>query len=276
MKIISFTKMHGSGNDFVVIDATKQHFEMTTSQIQKMADRHLGIGFDQLLVIESPKVWATDFHFRIFNSDGSEVSQCGNGACCIARYLYAKKIVKRKFRISTLKDTLELKIQFDKKISVKMGVPRFNPSDIPFIAHRISSFYHIEVDNQKIRLGVVNVGNPHAIVLTDVLNTFPVLRLGAQLSTHKRFPEGTNVGFMQIIDPKKILLRVYERGSGETLSCGSNACAAVAVGRCSGLLGEQVVVKQPGGSLFISWQGPLTQTIMVGSADIIFHGEWSM
>ncbi|MBT8506731.1 diaminopimelate epimerase [Coxiella-like endosymbiont of Rhipicephalus sanguineus] len=273
---INFTKMHGLGNDFVVIDATKQPFQMTTSQIQKMANRRLGVGFDQLLVIELPKDPTIDFHFRIFNTDGSEVSQCGNGARCIARYIRANQLTERdEFRVSTLNDILELKIQSNDKVSVKMGVPRFDPTDIPFIAPKTANFYDLEIDNQKIKLGVVNIGNPHAIIPVNTIDALQVSKLGPQLSIHERFPEGTNVGFMQVINAQNIRLRVYERGAEETLACGSGACAAVAVGRRSGLLQERVVVNQPGGSLIVDWQGPLTPVIMTGPTATVFCGEWS-
>ncbi|WP_319640525.1 diaminopimelate epimerase [Coxiella endosymbiont of Dermacentor marginatus] len=274
---INFTKMHGLGNDFVVIDATKQPFQMTTPQIQKMAHRRLGIGFDQLLVIELPKsCYTVDFHFRIFNADGSEVSQCGNGACCIARYIYANQLTERnELRVSTLKDILELKIQSDDTVSVKMGIPRFNPADVPFIASKTANFYDLEIDNQKIKLGVVNIGNPHAVIPVDTIDALLVSKLSPRLSTHKCFPKGINVGFMQVINSQNIRLRVYERGAGETLSCGSGACAAMVVGRRSGLLQKRVVVEQPGGSLFIDWEGFLAPVIMTGSAATIFRGEWS-
>ncbi|WP_304985866.1 diaminopimelate epimerase [Coxiella-like endosymbiont] len=273
---INFTKMHGLGNDFVVIDATKQPFQMTTSQIQKMANRRLGVGFDQLLVIEPPKDPTVDFHFCIFNADGSEVSQCGNGARCIARYIRANQLTERdELRVSTLKDILELKIQSDDKVSVKMGVPRFDPANIPFIAPKTANFYDLEIDNQKIKLGVVNIGNPHAIIPVNTIDALQVSKLSPQLSIHECFPEGTNVGFMQVINAQNIRLRVYERGAGETLASGSGACAAVAVGRRSGLLQERVVVNQPGGSLIVDWQGPLTPVIMTGPTATVFCGEWS-
>ena len=268
--------MHGLGNDFVVIDATKQPFQMTTFQIQKMANRRLGVGFDQLLVIEPPKDHTVDFHFRIFNADGNEVSQCGNGARCIARYIRTNQLIERnELRVSTLKGVLELKIQSDDKVSVKMGIPRFNSDDISFIVPKTANFYDLEIDNQKIKLAVVNIGNPHAIISVDTINTLQVSKLGSRLSTHKRFPGGTNVGFMQIVNPQNIRLRVYERGAKETLACGSSACAAVVVGRHSGLLQERVIVHQPGGSLIVDWEGPLTPVIMTGPAVTVFCGEWS-
>lgn len=272
---INFTKMHGLGNDFVVIDATEKPFQMTVSQIQKMANRRLGVGFDQLLVIEPPRDSSVDFHFRIFNADGSEVGQCGNGARCIAQYIYASHLSERdELRVSTLTGVLELKVQLNNTVSVKMGVPIFDPSHIPFIASKTANFYDLQIGNQNVRLGVVNVGNPHAVITVDTIDSLQVVDLGAQLSIHNLFPEGTNVGFMQIVNPQNIRLRVYERGVGETLACGSGACAAVAVGRRSGLLQERVVVSQPGGSLVVDWQGPLTPIIMTGPTTTVFCGEW--
>ncbi|WP_423063132.1 diaminopimelate epimerase [Candidiatus Paracoxiella cheracis] len=272
---VRFTKMQGLGNDFAVINATKDPFQLTTSQIQKMANRRFGVGFDQLLVLESSGRNGVDFNFRIFNADGSEVGQCGNGARCIARFIQEQNLSKAsEFAISTLSDILHLKLENDDKVSVHMGVPHFNPVDVPFVADKAANLYDVEVNNQLVKLGVVNIGNPHAIIPVDQIDAGLVSTLGAQLSTHDRFPEGTNVGFMQVINPQNIRLRVYERGTGETLACGSGACAAVAVGRRNGLLQERVMVSQPGGSLSIHWQGPDTPILMTGPATTVFQGEW--
>ena len=273
---INFTKMHGLGNDFMVIDATKTPVELTALQIQKIADRRFGVGFDQLLVIELSKNNFVDFYFRIFNADGSEVGQCGNGARCIARFIHANQLSNRnELRISTINDILELKIRPDNTVSVKMGIPRFEPKAIPFIADDASNFYSIDMDNRRVKFGVVSIGNPHAIIPVEHIDAEEVTSLGARLSVHERFPEGANIGFMQVIDPQNICLHVYERGTGETLACGSNACAAVVVGRRCGLLQERVVVSQRGGNLTIDWQGPLMPVIMTGAAaSIVFSGEW--
>lgn len=272
---IKFTKMHALGNDFVVIDATKRPFALTTSQIQKMANRRLGVGFDQLLVIEHSKNNAVHFHFRIFNADGSEVGQCGNGARCIAGFIRSQKLSNHnELLISTINDVLELKIQPDDKVSVKIGIPQFDPRDVPFITAQTANIYEVEVKDQVITLGVVNIGNPHAIIPVKHIDTKQASILGACLSTHERFPDGANIGFMQVVDPQTIRLRVYERGVGETLACGSGACAAVSVGRRLGLLQERVMVSQPGGSLTIDWQGPQTPVIMTGPAAKVFDGEW--
>ena len=272
---IKFTKMHALGNDFVIIDATKKSFTLTTSQIQKMANRRLGVGFDQLLVIERPKNNVVHFHFRIFNADGSEVGQCGNGARCIAGFIRSQKLSNRnELLISTINDILELKIQSDDKVSVRIGVPQFNPCDVPFIAAHEANSYEVKVKDQVIKLGVVNIGNPHAIIPVKHIDAKQVSIFGVCLSTHERFPDGVNVGFMQVVNPQTIRLRVYERGVGETLACGSGACAAVTVGRRLGLLQERVMVSQPGGSLTIDWQGPKTSVVMIGSATKVFDGEW--
>ncbi len=272
---IDFVKMHGLGNDFVVINAMKQPFGLSAAQIQKMANRRLGVGFDQLLVIEPPKSKETDFHFRIFNADGTEVGQCGNGARCIAQFIHNHHLSKKdQFRISTISDVLVLTLESSDKVSVSMGIPRFNPKEIPFIADSLSHQYDLKVDGQIVQLSVVNVGNPHAIIPVNQIDGNQVSSLGAQLCKHERFPEGVNVGFMQIIDDQNIRLRVYERGTGETLACGSGACAAVAVGRRNGLLQERVTVSQPGGSLIIDWQGPGLSMNMTGPAATVFQGQW--
>lgn len=267
--------MQGLGNDFVVIDATQTPFTMSVAQIQEMANRRFGVGFDQLLVLEPPSRKGVDFHFRIFNADGSEVGQCGNGARCIARFIRERGLNKgRKFRVSTICDVLELTLETDDKVSVHMGVPRFEPKDIPFVVEKTANRYEVDVDHQKVMLSVVNVGNPHAIILVNHIDANQVSTLGALLSKHERFPQGVNVGFMQVIDPQNIRLRAYERGSGETLACGSGACAAMVIGRRNGLLQERVTVSQPGGSLTVDWQGPDTPVLMTGPACTVFQGEW--
>ena len=272
---IQFTKMQGLGNDFVVINATHAPFKLTSAQIQRMANRRFGVGFDQLLVLEPSKRDDVDFNFRIFNADGSEVEQCGNGARCIARFIREQNLsTAHEFTLSTLADVLRLKLENDGKVSVHMGVPHFDPTDVPFVADGLANLYDVKVDNQSVKLGVVNIGNPHAIIPVEHIDAGLIAALGAQLSTHERFPQGTNVGFMQVINPQHIRLRVYERGTGETLACGSGACAAVAVGRRNGLLQERVTVSQPGGSLSIHWQGPDTSVLMTGPATTVFQGEW--
>ncbi len=272
---IQFTKMHGLGNDFVVIDATQSLFNLTSAQIQQMSNRRYGVGFDQMLVIESIANGEADFRFRIFNADGGEVEQCGNGARCVALYIKERGLSpKADIRLATLGGILEVSNQSNEKVMVQMGVPLFLPDEIPFVAQKPSNIYQLEVNGREIPISVVNVGNPHAVIKVDKINSDEVLILGEQISRHPRFPEGVNVGFMQVIDPQNIRLRVYERGAGETQACGSGACAAMVVGRRNGFLQERVQVNQPGGSLYIDWQGPKTMVKMTGPAKMVYRGSW--
>lgn len=273
---IQFTKMHGLGNDFVVIDATQHPVTLSKAQIQQISNRRLGIGFDQLLLLESPKNSDVDFHYRIFNADGTEVGQCGNGARCIAQFIRENGLSHQsEIKVSTIAETLKLILQDDGKVIVNMGTPHFEPEKIPFIANDIAHYYDVQVAGTTVKLSVVNVGNPHAVIQVSQIHVEEVLRLGEALSTHERFPEGVNVEFMQIIDPHNIRLRVYERGVGETLACGSGACAAMVIGRRNGLLQERVTVNQPGGSLTIDWQGgPGMPITMIGPAKTVYRGEF--
>jgi len=272
---IEFTKMHGLGNDFVVIDATKQPFSLTSAQIQQMANRRYGIGFDQMLVIEESQNRQADFGFRIFNADGGEVEQCGNGARCVALYIKERKLSKKlDIRLSTLGGILETEHRPDQKIMVQMGVPRFEPQHIPFLTDKLANTYELPLNDQMVPISVVNVGNPHAVIMVDQLRSDEVQGLGEKISRHSSFPQGVNVGFVQVIDTQQIRLRVYERGSGETLACGSGACAAMVIGRRNGLLQERVTVTQPGGTLTIDWQGPQTMVKMTGPATMVYHGKW--
>lgn len=272
---IEFTKMHGLGNDFVVIDATKTPFKLTSAEIQKMANRRYGIGFDQMLVIEPMDNQQADFRFRIFNADGGEVGQCGNGARCVALYIRERKLSpKSEIRLMTLGGLLEIAHRPDQKIMVQMGIPRFEPEHIPFVTDKMENIYKLELADTSVPLSVVNVGNPHAVIMVEQLRSEEVQNLGELISRHERFPEGVNVGFMQVIDAQQIRLRVYERGTGETLACGSGACAAMVVGRRNGLLQERVTVSQPGGTLTIDWQGPKTMVKMTGPASLVYTGKW--
>lgn len=273
--MMQFTKMQGLGNDFVVIDAMHSPFALSTAEIQQMANRRYGVGFDQLLVIEPAKNGAADFNFRIFNADGGEAEQCGNGARCVALYIKQHKLCsKPEIHLTTLGGPLELHTHNDNKVTVKMGVPRFAPEQIPFRADKAEKFYALDVDGDNVTISVVNVGNPHAVVTVDRIDSMEVAELGPKISRHERFPEGINVGFMQVIDAQNIRLQVYERGVGETLACGSGACAAMVVGRRNGLLHERVTVNQPGGTLSIDWQGPNTDVKMTGPGKFVFTGEW--
>lgn len=262
---IAFTKMQGLGNDFIVIDATKKAFALTKSQIRKLADRHFGVGCDQLLIITSAPKRNVDFGYRIFNADGSEVSQCGNGARCIAKYIHDKKLSKKNLlKIATKAGALELKLEKNNQVTVNMGIPIFTDN----------KNYLLPVGNQSIEIGEVDMGNPHAVIIVDNDDQAPVKELGAQIEKHPHFPQGVNVGFMQIINPKKIRLRVFERGVGETLACGSGACAAVAVGKIRGLLDSQVNVELLGGNLHTQWNGEGQPLFMTGPAEKVFTGEW--
>lgn len=266
--------MHGLGNDFAVIDATKKALTLTPQTIISLANRRTGIGFDQLLLIESPKDAGHDFFYRIYNADGSEVSQCGNGARCIAQYIFLEKLTHKSIiRVATLSGLMELKDEKNGQITVVMGRPEFDPYKIPFLTGREQSLYQLQIDQDFVEFGAVSLGNPHIVLEVLDIATAPVLKLGPVLQSHEVFPEKVNVGFMQIISPNQIAVRVYERGAGETLACGSGACAAVAVGRRIGKLQGEVQVDLLGGQLTVQWpslQGPISMT---GPAVTVFKGE---
>ena len=269
-----FTKMHGLGNDFMVVDGLHQRFEPDPERIRRLADRHFGIGFDQLLLVEPPDRPGVDFRYRIFNADGGEVGQCGNGARCFARFVRDKGLIERdRIAVSTCGGVLELDICPDGRVSVAMGVPRFGPGDVPLRAEVRSPRYTLTLDGREYGFGAVSMGNPHAVLSVDDVDRAPVRELGPCIERHPRFPEGVNVGFMQIVDRGRIRLRVFERGVGETLACGSGACAAVAVGRLWGWLDAGVVVELPGGELDLRWPGEGKQVIMTGPAVRVFEGE---
>ncbi|MEJ2553300.1 MAG: diaminopimelate epimerase, partial [Gammaproteobacteria bacterium] len=261
---IAFTKMQGLGNDFVMIDAVSQDVSLTAQQIRKLADRHLGIGCDQVLLVERAKGDA-DFRYRVFNADGGEVEQCGNGARCFVQFVRMQGLTdKSEIAVETAGGTIRPRIEADGRITVNMGIPRFAPRDIPFKAERESLSYELLVNDTTLTIGVVSMGNPHAVVRVDSVREAPVDTLGPLLEKHPRFPRRVNVGFMEIVAPGHIRLRVYERGAGETLACGTGACAAVAVGRRWGLLEESVNVELPGGNLTIRWQGDNNSVWMTG------------
>ncbi len=274
-KMINFTKMHGLGNDFVVINAINQSISLSTEQIQLMADRNLGIGFDQLLLIESPISDNADFKYRIFNADGNEVSQCGNGARCFARFVRDKKLSnKNAIWVDTNAGQLVLTFDNDSLITVNMGVPRHSPRDIPIKADQEAHFYTVPVNNTEKAFGAVSLGNPHAVIQVHDINSAPVSDLGKSLESHPFFPERANIGFMQIINRQHIKLRVYERGAAETLACGSGACAAVIIGIEQNLLDkENICVELPGGKLLITWPGRGHPVLMKGPAVSVFEGQ---
>ena len=272
--LLRFTKMHGLGNDFMVVDMVTQSVRLSPEQIRDLADRRFGIGFDQLLLVEPPGRPEMDFRYRIFNADGSEVEQCGNGARCFARFVRDKKLtVKELNRVETAKGDIELRVEKNGDVTVNMGEPILDPWDIPFKTDRQSITYNLEVDGRELEIAAVSMGNPHAVLQVDDVDSAPVEKLGPVIHRHIRFPERCNAGFMEIVNPAEIRLRVYERGVGETLACGTGACAAVVAGRLRGMLEETVTVTLPGGSLSITWKGEGYPVMMTGPATRVYEGQ---
>ena len=272
--LLRFTKMHGLGNDFVVIDSLSQDVNLSTEQIRFLADRKLGVGCDQLLLIEPPQQADIDFNYRIFNADGGEVEQCGNGVRCLGKYVNDKRLSGKKvLRISTSNRLLEINLINHNTVRVDMGEPVFEPTQIPFTAEQQQACYELQHTLGKTELSAVSMGNPHAVILVDDIDTAAVSELGAVIEQHPRFPQRVNVGFMQIIDRQNIKLRVFERGAGETQACGTGACAAVVAGQVRKLLDPSVNAKLLGGSLQIEWQGNNTPVFMTGNASKVFDGK---
>lgn len=272
--LLKFTKMHGCGNDFMVLDLVSQYVKLKPHLIPKWADRHFGIGFDQLLIVEPPQSPEADFRYRIFNADGSEVEQCGNGARCFALFVLDKKLtIKKDLVVETQGGIIELHVTDNGQVTVDMGVPVLEPEKIPFVAEKQATTYTIDVNGQQLELSAVSMGNPHGVTLVDNVDTANVETLGPSLESHPRFPQRTNAGFMQVISRNEIRLRVYERGAGETLACGTGACAAVVAGRLRGLLDETVTVHLPGGDLSISWPGEGQPVRMTGPCKKVFEGR---
>lgn len=270
---LEFTKMHGLGNDFVVIDATRQPFTLSTEQIRHIADRRRGVGCDQLLVVEPSDQENADFRYRIFNADGGEVEQCGNGARCFALYVRAKGLTdKQEISVATNNGMLHLSVDDLDQVRVNMGVPVLDPEKIPFDANAYATQYAINMDGKTIEFGAVSMGNPHAVLDVPAVEHAHVDTLGPAIETHPRFPKRVNVGFMQVVNPKRIRLRVWERGAGETQACGSGACAAVVVGRLQKTLDETVTVELTGGELVVSWAGKQQPVYMTGPASLVFEG----
>ena len=270
---LHFTKMHGLGNDFVVIDGVSQPVALEPECIRRLANRHFGIGCDQVLVVEPSDREDADFRYRIFNADGGEVEQCGNGARCFARFVRDRGLSdKDSLCVTTAAGLLRLEIQADGRVMVDMGQPRLTPADVPFFATARAPLYPIAADGIELEIGVVSMGNPHAVLRVDDVEHAPVAHLGPLLERHGRFPQRANVGFMQVVAPDHVRLRVYERGVGETLACGSGACAAVVVGRRWGLLWPNVRVELPGGVLDIHWAGEGESVTMTGPAVTVFEG----
>ncbi|KFI23868.1 diaminopimelate epimerase [Nitrosococcus oceani] len=271
---IAFTKMQGLGNDFVVIDALSQPLSLTASQVRWIANRRLGIGCDQVLLVTPASLPAIDFGYRIFNADGGEVEQCGNGARCFARFVREQGLTdKNVLRVQTASGIIELQLETDGQITVDMGVPRFAPHQIPFKVDQEADYYSLELDGQQVEIGAVSMGNPHCVLRVPAVDTAPVAHWGPLLESHPRFPQRVNVGFAQIVSPGHLRLRVYERGAGETPACGTGACAAVVIGKRRGWLSGQVNVDLPGGRLGIHWEGDGKSVWMSGPAEIVFKGS---
>jgi diaminopimelate epimerase len=275
---LRFTKMHGAGNDFIVFDAADERAVPNAAQLRSLADRHTGVGFDQALVLMPPRRAGTQVYYRIFNADGGEVEQCGNGARAVAELLRrTARAQSGDIAMDSPAGVIAARIVGEGDVAVDMGEPSFEPAALPFDAPAPSAagppFYAIEVDGRMVEIGAVSMGNPHAVLSVDDVDAAPVATLGPAIERHARFPRRVNVGFMQVIDPARIRLRVFERGVGETLACGTGACAAVAVGRKAGRLAERVAVRLPGGMLEVHWPGPGHRLWLQGPAAVAFEGQ---
>lgn len=271
---IRFTKMHGLGNDFMIIDALNQQINLQTQQIKALAKRDTGVGFDQCLLVEASKEPGVDFFYRIFNADGQEVGQCGNGARCLARFVHHYGLSdKKNLRVATCTTKMELELQEEGRVKVDLGQPKLNPGDIPLLANHLAILYQLPLsDGSSCKVHAINVGNPHAVTLVDNLDLAAVGTLGKEISEHPLFPEQTNAGFMQILDNNHIRLRVYERGCGETQACGSGAVAAAAVGRLNHHLAPQIHVSLPGGELIVDWPDTKGPIYLTGPATFVYEG----
>ena len=271
---INFTKMHGAGNDFIVFDAPRDAAVPTAGQFRRLGDRHAGIGFDQALVLQKPRRPDTAVFYRIFNADGDEVEQCGNGARCIAALLHRRGLAANgAITLDSPAGVIRARIGPAALVSVDMGVPNFDPASLPFEAPREADSYPLEVAGRTLEIGAVSVGNPHAVLTVPAVESAPVATLGPAIEHHARFPKRVNAGFLEIVTRAEVRLRVYERGVGETRSCGTGACAAVAVGRRRGLLGSEVRVLVRGGELRVNWTGPGEHIWLTGPAEVSFEGH---
>ncbi len=271
---LKFTKMEGLGNDFVVLDATGSPIALSREQLRRIADRHFGIGCDQILQVEKPRARDTDFYYRIFNSDGGEVEQCGNGARCFVRFVRDQGLTdKTEIRVGTLSGVIVPTLESDGRITVDMGVPEFAPQRIPFQAERRALTYQLDVGGRALEISALSMGNPHAVQIVANVERAPVLTEGPAIEVHARFPQRVNAGYMQVIDRSHIKLRVYERGAGETLACGTGACAATVAGIQRGFLDPRVAVTTRGGDLSILWEGEGKPVLMTGPAVTVFAGE---
>lgn len=272
--LLRFTKMHGLGNDFMVLDLVSQHAHVQPRHVKQWGDRNFGVGFDQLLIVEPPSTPDADFRYRIFNCDGTEVEQCGNGARCFARFVVDKRLTtKKNIRVETKGGMIELTLTNDGQVTVDMGAPRLVPEQVPFQADHEALCYSVEVDDLSVELAAISMGNPHGVLRVDDVDTAPVRTLGPRLEVHPRFPQKANIGFLQVINPHQARLRVWERGVGETLACGTGACAAAVAGIRQGWLQSPVQIDLPGGRLSIEWAGPGQPVMMTGPAVRVFEGQ---
>ena len=272
--LLHFTKMHGLGNDFMVVDLITQRARLREEHIRQLADRRFGVGFDQLLIVEPPRDPDMDFRYRIFNADGSEVENCGNGARCFARFVLDQRLThKHEILVETAGGPLTLVVQEDKQVTVNMGIPRFAPTALPFEAEVDQPLHSLDVDGEVYSVSTVSMGNPHVVLRVDEVDSAPVEQLGPRIERHPRFPRRVNVGFMQRLSSHEIRLRVHERGSGETLACGTGACAAVACGIRQGFLQSPVTVYLRGGTLLIDWPHAEAPLLMTGPAERVYDGR---
>ncbi|MBB4818098.1 diaminopimelate epimerase [Pseudomonas alcaligenes] len=272
--LLRFTKMHGLGNDFMVLDLVSQHAHIQPKHAKQWGDRNTGIGFDQLLIVEAPTNPDVDFRYRIFNSDGSEVEQCGNGARCFARFVLDKRLtVKKQIRVETKSGIIELDVRADGQVRVDMGPPRLAPQQIPFVAEGEALNYSVEVEGREVELAALSMGNPHAVLRVEDIDKAPVHELGPKIEHHSRFPQRVNVGFLQVIDRNQARLRVWERGAGETQACGTGACAAAVAAIRQGWMDSPVQLELPGGKLSIEWAGPDQSVMMTGPAVRVYEGQ---
>jgi diaminopimelate epimerase len=278
---LRFTKMQGAGNDFVVLDGITQHVELRPDQLRRLADRRFGIGADQILLVERPPGAGVDFRYRIFNADGGEVEQCGNGARCFVRFVHDRGLThKRAIRVETLGGIIEPRLEDDGRVTVDMGVPVLEPARVPFDAEGLVArteqgdrLWPLEIGGRTTEFSVLSIGNPHAVQVVDDVEQAPLARDGPLIEHHRRFPRRVNAGFMQVLDRQAIRLRVWERGAGETLACGSGACAAAVAGILRGALDSPVTVHARGGELRIAWAGAGRAVLMSGPAQAVFEGE---
>jgi diaminopimelate epimerase len=275
MRTLRFTKMHGCGNDFVVLDGVAQRIDLSPDQIRRLADRRFGVGCDQVLLVEPARGPDADFRYRIFNADGGEVEQCGNGARCFVKFVRDRGLTgKRAIRVETAAGVIVPSLEADGQVSVDMGAPRFDPRDVPFVADAPSITTPLDVDGERVEVSVLSMGNAHAVQVVADVDRAPVASQGPRIERHPRFPNRVNAGYMQIVDRATIRLRVWERGAGETLSCGTGACAAVVAGVRRGLLDSTVRVETRGGTLTIAWPRVDASVRMTGPAVTAFEGEW--